>query len=176
MSTLTERLVSVKFNFLHISARLKEEKLQKGKNREGNLQGQVKETSRISNLLWGRWGLHRRESCISCTWDRCFHKGGSAIWPLHLHHMVSELWLMELAEEEPHALSVFHHHLTKSYDYSVFINTGAMPVFLIHNWQFLHLRELTTPPPSSSQIPLVVPGRFSADWALQNACLLLTYT
>lgn len=70
---------------------------------------------------------------------------------------------MELAEEEPHALSVSHHHLTESYDYSVFINTGAKPIFPIHNWQFPHLRELTTPPPSSSQIPLVLPVCFSAD-------------
>lgn len=60
-------LVSVKFNFLHISARLKEGKLQKGKDREWNLQGQVKETSRIPRLLWGRWGLHTRVRWISCT-------------------------------------------------------------------------------------------------------------
>lgn len=94
-------------------------KLQKGRTGKEISRAKLKKATQIAlRWLWRSRGLRRREACFYCALEIHLHQGGSAVWPL-----------MELAEEEPHALSVLHHGFTESNDSFLLITTGAIPVF-----------------------------------------------
>lgn len=121
--------------------------------------GKFKKATQIAlRWLWRSWGLLRGDSSFYSALKLYLQQRGSAVWPL-----------MELTEEEPHALSVQYHGLTESHNSSLLITSGARLVFAILNWQFLHLRKLTPPPLASSWTCLVLTVHFCVDRVLHCA-------
>lgn len=162
MSILPKPLFSVRIQFYaHIfntprnwKRLIQEIKISRGKFR--------KATQIALRWLWRSWGLLRGDSSFYSALKFYLQQRGFAVWPL-----------MELTEEEPHALSVQYHGLTESHNSSLLITSGARLVFAILNWQFLHLRKLTPPPLVSSWTCLVLTVHFCVDRVLHCAHFLI---